>query len=79
MSYRRSSIFRCITGSTNIKTSTAKKKVLLNQATDGRWYDLYRNGRVLHEQLEAFRAPDEPKIFSVHGHDLAAAPPQYLD
>jgi hypothetical protein len=40
---------------------------------------VYRNGRVLHEQLEAFRAPDEPKIFSVHGHDLAAAPPQYLD
>jgi hypothetical protein len=38
-----------------------------------------RNGRVLHEQLEAFRAPDKPKILSFHGHGLASSPPQYLD
>ena len=38
-----------------------------------------RNGRVLHEQLEAFRAPDEPKIFSFHGHDVTSSPPQYLE
>lgn len=32
-----------------------------------------RNGRVLHEKLEAFGAPDEPKILSFHGHALLTA------